>query len=188
MPLHCGIFYVAYIVPPRCGQPASVLFQFRPVPGKALLSAAPAGEPGRLLRCLPFPRYGRFFQLYSCLSAPSASCCRRRFCPPACRSQRLCGPRFARTGTASRSRCARLCFDRLFSGHPTSVAGHHNGFCNYSCIAHRNQPLSSCLCFNYSTSLSKPQGLFIIIFNCLPIYNSIPTEVLFNFSRIVLTV
>jgi len=50
MPLHCDIFYVAGVVPRAAGNPP-VCYQLRPIPGKALISAAPAGDPGRLLRC-----------------------------------------------------------------------------------------------------------------------------------------
>lgn len=147
MPLRCDIFYVAGVVPRAAGNPP-VFYQLRPIPGKALIPAAPAGDPGRHLCCPLSPVSGVLS--VCCTAAMAANSCvllpTALSLAPACRNQRLCGSRFARTGTAYRSQCAHLRFVRLLSGHPTSTAGRNCCLCYQPCIAHRNQPLPFCFC------------------------------------------
>ncbi len=143
MPLHCGIFYVAGIVPRAAGSPPA-LIQANSREGPDL--CRPRRRPGAALTLPPFPLYGlAFCLLYSCHSCQVCILRPAALLPfqPAATS----GFADSASPASEPLRAARythLRFVRLFSGYPTSAAGRHNGFCDKPCIAYRNQPLSFC--------------------------------------------
>ena len=79
MPLHCGIFYVAGIVPRAAGSPPA-LIQANSREGPDL--CRPRRQPGAALTLPTFPLYGLLSVCCTAATAAkSASCGRRRFCP-----------------------------------------------------------------------------------------------------------
>lgn len=133
-------FLCGWHLPRAAGSPPAVLCHLRPVPGMALLSAAPAGDLGRHFAA-PFPPLWAYYPAVQLHEQALRIAADGAFAPPALPQPAALRISLHPHRTAFRSQCTRLRLVRLFSGHPTSTVGSHNGFCDKPCIAHRNQPL-----------------------------------------------
>lgn len=73
-------FLCGWHLPRAAGSPPDVLCHLRPVPGMALLSAAPAGDLGRHFAA-PFPPLWAYYPAVQLPWSSIVYCCRRRFRP-----------------------------------------------------------------------------------------------------------
>jgi len=140
MPLRCDIFYVAGICPALRAARLMCCVISGQFPGWPCSQPPPPATWGGT-SLPPFPRYGLIILLYSCHGQALCIAADGAFAPPALPQPAALRISLHPHRTAFRSQCTRLRLVRLSSGHPTSTAGSHNGFCDKPCIAHRNQPL-----------------------------------------------